>query len=178
MRCHQWAESREKEGAPTSQVYSRMSLRSCKTPAHPSQVGPVPLGVPTRAQVCTYTHQHTLTHSLPCQRSEGSARRGAGKDEMKELGGSSARGQGILYPSNILSPYLVWGGERPGCWEIVPTLFRELPQPAVHRAPLEHGGLRSCVHRSERINEYEPPRMLGGSREDPISSLKLGFLTR
>lgn len=61
---------------------------------------------------------------------------------------------------------------------MVPTLLRKLPQPAVHRAPLEHRGLRSCVHRSEHINEYEPPRMLGGSREDPIPNSEIGVLDK
>ena len=54
---------------------------------------------------------------------------------------------------------------------MVPTLLRELPQPAVHRAPLEDGALRSCVHRSEHINEYEPPRMLGGAEKTPFSEI-------
>lgn len=89
-----WAESREKEGALASQVFSRMSPSALARPLPtPPKWDPF-LGASLQGRRCAHVHTNTHTHSLPCQGSEGSARRGAEKDEMKELGGSSARGQG------------------------------------------------------------------------------------
>lgn len=91
---------------------------------------------------------------------------------MTEAGAALPGGRGILYPSNILGR----GDQAASRWS--PRFSGSSLSRVVHRAPLEDGGLRSCVHRSEHMNEYEPTRILGGEQRRPHSFSEIGVLDK